>query len=170
MTTRNGMLRLVIGISVILGCIITEGETVTIEVQEKLEHLNRCEPININLCLDLSYNETVMPNLFNHQNQEDAGQDMHMYAPLIKLRCSPDIRAFLCSMYVPVCTGFKKAIPPCRSVCKRAKAGCNQFFRNFGFRWPSDLKCSKFPAYNDPDKLCIEFTPNLGFRINKSQP
>ncbi|XP_057321893.1 frizzled-like [Microplitis mediator] len=170
MTTRNEMLNLVIGISVILGCIITEGGTAAIEVREELEHHNRCEPININLCLNLPYNETVMPNLFNHQDQGDAGQDMHMYAPLVKAHCSSDIRVFLCSMYVPVCTSFKKAIPPCRSVCKRAKAGCNQFLRNFRLRWPSDLKCSKFPVYSDPDKLCIEFTPNLGFRINKSLP
>ena len=33
----------------------------------------KCEPITIPLCKDIAYNETIMPNLLNHQKQDDAG-------------------------------------------------------------------------------------------------
>ena len=34
----------------------------------------KCEPITIPLCKDIAYNETIMPNLLNHQKQDDAGK------------------------------------------------------------------------------------------------
>jgi len=47
--------------------------------------LGRCERITIPLCLDIQYNETIMPNLLNHQRQEDAGQEVHQFFPLVKV-------------------------------------------------------------------------------------
>ncbi len=35
----------------------------------------KCEPITIPLCKDIAYNETIMPNLLNHQKQDDAGEE-----------------------------------------------------------------------------------------------
>ncbi|XP_057325918.1 frizzled-like [Microplitis mediator] len=159
---------LIIGISVIFGCLITEGKTAAVEVQEKLELHSRCEPIKINLCSRLPYNQTVIPNSFNHQNQDDAGLEINQFAPLVKVNCSPDLRAFLCAMYVPVCTVLEKPLPPCRSICERAKAGCERIMISFGFHWPSDLECSKLPVYGDPDNLCVEFAVNSESSTNKS--
>lgn len=36
----------------------------------------KCEPINIPLCNDIQYNETIMPNLLKHTKQEDAGMEV----------------------------------------------------------------------------------------------
>lgn len=83
-----------------------------------IPHHGRCEPITIPLCKDIRYNETIMPNLLNHQKQEDAGLEVHQFMPLVKVHCSPDLQFFLCSMYAPVCTILEKAIPPCRSLCQ----------------------------------------------------
>ena len=46
----------------------------------------RCEPITIPLCKDIQYNETIMPNLLNHQKQEDAALEVHQFFPLVKVR------------------------------------------------------------------------------------
>jgi len=48
-------------------------------------HHGRCEPITIPLCKDIQYNETIMPNLLGHQNQEDAGLEVHQFYPLVKV-------------------------------------------------------------------------------------
>lgn len=48
-------------------------------------HHGRCEPITIPLCKDIQYNETIMPNLLNHQKQEDAGLEVHQFYPLVKV-------------------------------------------------------------------------------------
>ncbi|XP_072746441.1 frizzled-7 [Anoplolepis gracilipes] len=122
---------------------------------------SRCEPITINLCMNIPYNETIMPNLMNHQKQEDAGQEVHQYVPLVKMKCSPDLRFFLCTVYAPVCTIIEKAIPPCRSLCESARSGCEGLMNSFGFAWPEALDCSKMPEM-DGTELCVgnnETTP-----------
>lgn len=121
---------------------------------DTLAHHGRCEPITINLCMNIPYNETIMPNLMNHQKQEDAGQEVHQYVPLVKMKCSPDLRFFLCTVYAPVCTIIEKAIPPCRSLCESARSGCEGLMNSFGFAWPEALDCSKMPE-NDGTELCV---------------
>lgn len=163
MATKNLTLSLRLAV---FSCICIMVGTTGLEVQEELEHHGRCEPITINLCLHLPYNQTMMPNLLKHQKQEDAGLDIHQYAPLVKVHCSPDLRFFLCLMYAPVCTILEKPLPPCRSICERARSGCERIMRNFGFQWPPSFDCSKLPEYgDDPEVLCVgtnETSPSRG--------
>lgn len=113
-----------------------------------------CQPISIPLCTDIAYNQTIMPNLVGHYNQDDAGLEVHQFYPLVKVQCSPDLKFFLCSMYAPVCTVLEKAIPPCRSICERAKLGCEALMNKFGFQWPERLRCENFPVHGD-GQLCV---------------
>ena len=106
----------------------------------------KCEPIQVPLCKNISYNQTIMPNLLNHQTQEDAGLEVHQFFPLVKVQCSKELRFFLCTMYVPVCTVLAKPIPPCRSLCNQARSGCETLMQKFGFKWPDSLDCEKFPV------------------------
>lgn len=116
-----------------------------------LPHHGRCEAITIPLCKDIQYNETIMPNLLNHQKQDDAGLEVHQFFPLVKVQCSPYLKFFLCTVYVPVCTVLENAIPPCQSLCLEARAGCEGLMNKFGFQWPENLECSKFPVTG----LCV---------------
>lgn len=113
-----------------------------------------CQTISIPLCTDIAYNQTIMPNLMGHYNQEDAGLEVHQFYPLVKVQCSPELKFFLCSMYAPVCTVLEKAIPPCRSICERAKLGCEALMNKFGFQWPDRLRCENFPVLGD-GRLCV---------------
>ena len=118
--------------------------------QQKPEH-GRCEPISIPLCKDIAYNQTIMPNLLSHQKQDDAGLEVHQFFPLVKVKCSPHLKFFLCTMYVPVCTVLEEAIPPCQSLCNQARNGCESLMNKFGFYWPESLRCGQFPV----DGLCV---------------
>lgn len=113
-----------------------------------------CQPISIPLCTDIAYNQTIMPNLVGHYNQEDAGLEVHQFYPLVKVQCSPELKFFLCSMYAPVCTVLEKAIPPCRSICERAKQGCEALMNKFGFQWPDRLRCENFPVLGS-GQICV---------------
>lgn len=115
------------------------------------ETRGRCEPITIPLCKDIEYNETIMPNLLNHQRQDDAGLEVHQFFPLVKVQCSPYLKFFLCTIYAPVCTFLEEAIPPCQSLCLDVKTGCEGLMNKFGFIWPDNLDCAKFP----PSGLCV---------------
>lgn len=111
----------------------------------------KCELITIPLCKDIQYNQTIMPNLLNHQKQDDAGLEVHQFFPLVKVQCSTYLKFFLCTMYAPVCTMLDEAIPPCRSLCIQARTGCETLMNRFGFQWPETLDCQKFPVSG----LCV---------------
>ncbi|KAK5891714.1 hypothetical protein CesoFtcFv8_012164 [Champsocephalus esox] len=102
-----------------------------------------CQDITIPMCRNLPYSQTVLPNLLGHVSQEDAGLEMHQFAPLVKVSCSPHIQPFLCSVYAPECVvGTPR--PPCRTLCEHARSSCEPLMTKFGFAWPTALRCEAF--------------------------
>jgi len=117
-----------------------------------------CQEISVPLCRGIGYNYTYMPNQFNHDTQDEAGLEVHQFWPLVEIQCSPDLRFFLCSLYTPICLeDYKKPLPPCRSVCERAKAGCAPLMRQYGFPWPDRMRCDLLPAQGDLNTLCMDY-------------
>lgn len=117
-------------------------------------HLNyngRCEEIQISFCRDLPYNQTILPNVFNHQSQDIARSHLRVYEPLIKLKCSPYLQLFLCTLYAPICLNNKEPVPPCRNLCLSAKNGCEEHIPS---DWEKKFNCSNFPLF-DNQPLCI---------------
>lgn len=105
-----------------------------------------CQRIALPLCTGMAYNQTVTPNLLGHADQAEAGLELRQFYPLVKVRCSPELRLFLCSIYAPVCSPLRQAVPPCRPLCQRARRGCEPLMNAFGFRWPEKLRCHNFPV------------------------
>ncbi|XP_040901254.1 uncharacterized protein LOC121186553 isoform X1 [Toxotes jaculatrix] len=102
-----------------------------------------CQTISVPLCKDLPYTETVLPNVLGHKTQEEAGLEIHQFAPLVKVECSPHLKSFLCSVYTPECVSGQ-ARPPCRTLCEQARSGCEPLMNKFGFKWPETLRCEAF--------------------------
>ena len=118
--------------------------------------VRQCEKIKIPLCQGISYNFTYMPNMFNHDTQEEAALEIHQFWPLVEINCSPDLKSFLCSMYAPTCQpNSKEEVPPCRSICERAKKGCEPLIRQYGFSWPKRMECEIFPDLGG-NRSCID--------------
>lgn len=116
-----------------------------------------CQLISIPLCSDIAYNQTIMPNLLGHADQDQAGLEVHQFYPLVEVQCSTELRFFLCSIYAPVCTLLERAIPPCRSLCERARRGCEALMNTFGFQWPEKLRCGNFPV-DGGSQICVGFS------------
>ena len=77
----------------------------------------QCQEITIPMCKGIGYNYTYMPNQFNHDTQEEAGLEVHQFWPLVEIKCSADLKFFLCSMYAPICMeNYHKHLPACRFV------------------------------------------------------
>ncbi|XP_074047607.1 frizzled-5 [Macrotis lagotis] len=117
-----------------------------------------CQEITVPMCRGIGYNLTHMPNQFNHDTQDEAGLEVHQFWPLVEIQCSPDLRFFLCSVYTPICLpDYPKPLPPCRSVCERARAGCAPLMRQYGFAWPERMGCDRLPALGDAETLCMDY-------------
>ncbi|XP_005112462.1 frizzled-4 [Aplysia californica] len=121
------------------------------------ESVRTCEPISFNMCKDLGYNVTGMPNLVNHLDQADAVLKLQTYTPLIQYGCSSRLKFFLCSVYVPMCTEkVMTPIGPCRPLCESVRDRCKPVLHEFGYPWPADLNCTKFPSENNHMHMCME--------------
>lgn len=135
---------------------------------------SRCEEITLPMCLGIGYNYTRMPNEMNHDTQEEAGLEVHQYWPLVEMKCSPDLKFFLCSLHVPICLpDYKKPLPPCRDLCRRAREGCEPIMLRYSFHWPDRMDCDKFPVQGaSSDVLCMDQNKNEnkdGGNNNKNQ-
>ncbi|CAD5210879.1 unnamed protein product [Bursaphelenchus xylophilus] len=119
---------------------------------QTVRHNDKCVPITMDLCNDIQYNMTIFPNLLKHQTQDEANSEIKSYEMLVKVKCSPDFKFFLCTLFAPVCTMLDEPIPPCRHLCLSAKTGCEDLMKKFGYPWPEIFNCDKFPG---PNEMCV---------------
>ncbi|NXU47905.1 SFRP4 protein, partial [Turnix velox] len=109
-----------------------------------------CEAVRIPMCRSMPWNITRMPNHLHHSTQENAVLAIEQYEELVGTGCSPVLSFFLCAMYAPICTleFLYDPIKPCRSVCQRARDGCEPIMRRYNHSWPDSLACDDLPVYD----------------------
>lgn len=118
---------------------------------------SRCEEIKISMCRGVGYNLTSFPNEMNHDTKEEAGLEANQFFPLVEMKCSPDLKFFLCSLYMPICIeDYHKPLPVCRSVCERTRADCAPIMQKYSFPWPERMACERFPENQENDVLCMQ--------------
>lgn len=117
----------------------------------------KCENITSEFCKKMKYNVTHMPNMLNIQSQQHANMELITYLPLVQMKCSSELELFLCSVYIPYCTEkVREPIMACRPLCERVYKACFPIMNVYGFQWPVNLNCSRFPPKNDHNNMCID--------------
>ncbi|XP_033862221.1 secreted frizzled-related protein 3-like isoform X1 [Acipenser ruthenus] len=113
-------------------------------------HGAACESIRIPMCRSMPWNMTKMPNHLHHSTQANAILAIEQFEGLLGIKCSQDLLFFLCAMYAPICTiDFQHdPIKPCKSVCERAKSGCEPVMKRYNHTWPESLACEDLPVYD----------------------
>lgn len=99
-----------------------------------------CQPITVPFCKDMTYTETVLPG---QETQDNIALTINRFNPLVTSGCSPHLKPFLCSVYVPECLSGKPS-PPCRTLCEHARSHCGAQMRSLSLEWPEALKCEAF--------------------------
>ncbi|KFD52227.1 fz domain protein [Trichuris suis] len=128
-----------------------------------------CERISVPVCRDMPYNFTRLPNLIGDQDQQSVAMSMHDFEPLIDIKCSVNLKFFLCSVFTPMCTeAMDEPITSCRSVCQEVERSCAPPLANFGIQWPSVLNCSQFPVQNS-EPPCMDPSPAKGLSNRNRQ-
>ncbi|XP_005347218.1 membrane frizzled-related protein isoform X1 [Microtus ochrogaster] len=103
-----------------------------------------CEPVQVEMCLGLSYNTTAFPNIWvGLATQAEVADTLRDYKSLTTLPCYQNFRRFLCRLLVPHCTPLGTILPPCRSVCQEAEQQCQSSLALLGTPWP--FNCNRLP-------------------------
>lgn len=76
------------------------------------------------------------------------------FHPMVNLQCSPDLRAFLCALYAPVCTEYGRMTLPCRRLCLRARSDCYKLMEMFGVSWPQEMDCDRLASPPPQSAFC----------------
>ncbi|XP_065801628.1 membrane frizzled-related protein [Muntiacus reevesi] len=103
-----------------------------------------CEPVQVEMCIGLSYNTTAFPNIWvGMTTQEEVVEVLRGYKSLTSLPCYQNFRRLLCGLLVPHCTPLGSVLPPCRSVCQEAERQCQSGLALLGTPWP--FNCNRLP-------------------------
>lgn len=113
----------------------------------KVAHVLNCSSHNSMTMLGTP-TSSYLPNFRGHTSQGEAAAELDDFFSLVNSGCSPVIRQFLCTYYLPFCgqlasTGEIFRIRPCQSLCEMARSNCSEFLeQNSGITWPVFLNCS----------------------------
>ncbi|XP_006895682.1 PREDICTED: membrane frizzled-related protein [Elephantulus edwardii] len=103
-----------------------------------------CEPVQVEMCIGLSYNTTAFPNIWvGMATQEEVVEVLRGYKSLTSLPCYQNFRRLLCGLLVPHCTPLGSVLLPCRSVCQEAEHQCQSGLALLGTPWP--FNCNRLP-------------------------
>ncbi|XP_008298554.1 atrial natriuretic peptide-converting enzyme [Stegastes partitus] len=78
----------------------------------------RCEPISLELCMNLPYNLTSFPNFLGHQSQRESSVswESSLFPALVQTGCYQYLMFYACTLLVPKCDPLSlQRVPPCRS-------------------------------------------------------
>nr|XP_056702465.1 secreted frizzled-related protein 2-like [Euleptes europaea] len=107
-------------------------------------------PQEMSICHDGGYSEMRLPNLMGHTSLAEVVAKSAGWQRLMRTGCHPFARAFLCSLFAPIC--LDTFIQPCRSMCVAVRDSCALVLGCHGSHWPSSLDCDRFPADED---ICL---------------
>ncbi|XP_014871842.1 atrial natriuretic peptide-converting enzyme isoform X1 [Poecilia latipinna] len=120
----------------------------TVACDPRSNNCSRCEPITLELCMNLPYNQTSFPNFLGHLSQRESSVswESSLFPALVQTGCYQYLMFYACTLLVPKCDPLSlQKVPPCRSLCRIAKEKCESVLGIVGLQWPEDSDCSQFP-------------------------
>ncbi|XP_029310714.1 LOW QUALITY PROTEIN: carboxypeptidase Z-like [Cottoperca gobio] len=113
-----------------------------------VEEKPKCTDVLLSYCDDMSYTQTMFPNILGHKSREDAeaGAEyllMSVVESLLGGECNPEIRMLGCSVLAPRCEK-EKVLKPCRTTCDTVRKRCSHAFEGIEMAWPYFLDCDRF--------------------------
>uniref|UniRef100_A0A669BWT1 FZ domain-containing protein n=1 Tax=Oreochromis niloticus TaxID=8128 RepID=A0A669BWT1_ORENI len=107
-------------------------------VHSRSDDRTNCKPVTASFCQGVGYTTTLHPT-----GVLGYTLTINRFNPLVTSGCSPHLKPFLCSVYVPECVSGKPR-PPCRTLCEHARSSCGAQMRSLSLEWPEALNCETF--------------------------
>uniref|UniRef100_A0A8C2QUS5 Corin, serine peptidase n=1 Tax=Capra hircus TaxID=9925 RepID=A0A8C2QUS5_CAPHI len=139
-------------------CLDSCGGNSLCDPSNSVNNCSQCEPITLELCLNLPYNHTNFPNYLGHRTQKEASisWESSLFPALVQTNCYKYLMFFACTILVPKCDeDTHQRIPPCRALCEHSKERCESVLGIVGLQWPEDTDCNQFPEENADNQTCL---------------
>ncbi|XP_066961068.1 uncharacterized protein [Macrobrachium rosenbergii] len=117
-----------------------------------------CRKRQIEMCSDLPYGLTALPNWANDQTERDLNESSLPFFRdvIVRSGCSPRARQYACGILEPPCKSDGSIVPPCRTFCRSVAATCQEFVIS-AVSLSSVFDCEKFPDSTNP-AVCFDMT------------
>ncbi|KFO99340.1 Atrial natriuretic peptide-converting enzyme, partial [Calypte anna] len=128
------------------------------DMRNSQTNCSQCEPISLEICMNLPYNYTYYPNYLGHRTQKEASisWESSLFPALVQTNCYKYLMFFACTILVPKCDPHtNQRIPPCRTLCEQSKERCESVLGIVGLQWPEDTDCTQFPDENSDNQTCL---------------
>merc|ERR1719369_1238129 len=132
------------------------------DIRHQPEFGGSCRPRSLEMCADMPYDSTMLPNWVNDQNDVDLFNVSLPYFRdiIMRSKCSPRARSFACAVLEPPCVtdpaGQDNILPPCRSFCRSVGTTCAEFIIS-GLALSEVFECDRFPDSTDPS-VCFDMS------------
>ncbi|XP_006894225.1 PREDICTED: atrial natriuretic peptide-converting enzyme [Elephantulus edwardii] len=139
-------------------CLDSCGGSLPCDPSSSPSNCSQCEPITLELCMNLPYNYTNYPNYLGHRTQKEASisWESSLFPALVQTNCYKYLMFFACTILVPKCdVNTTQRIPPCRALCQHSKERCESVLGIVGLQWPEDTDCNQFPEENSDNQTCL---------------
>ncbi|KAK2491491.1 hypothetical protein MC885_000541, partial [Smutsia gigantea] len=139
-------------------CLDSCGGSSLCDLNNSSNNCSQCEPITLELCMNLPYNHTNYPNYLGHRTQKEASisWESSLFPALVQTNCYKYLMFFACTILVPKCdVDTSQRIPPCRALCEHSKEHCESVLGIVGLQWPEDTDCNQFPEENSGNQTCL---------------
>ncbi|XP_075423072.1 atrial natriuretic peptide-converting enzyme [Ascaphus truei] len=140
------------------GCSGSCGSDPNCTIPHNKTNCSQCEPITLELCMNLPYNYTHFPNYLGHRTQKEASisWESSLFPALVQTNCYKYLMFFACTILVPKCEPqTNRHVPPCRSLCEHSKERCESVLGIVGLQWPEDPDCTQFPVEKTDNQTCL---------------
>ncbi|XP_068239309.1 uro-adherence factor A-like [Palaemon carinicauda] len=117
-----------------------------------------CRKRHLEMCSDLPYGLTALPNWANDQTEKDLNESSLPFFRdvIVRSGCSPRARQYACGILEPPCKSDGSIVPPCRTFCRSVAATCQEFVLS-AVSLRNVFDCEKFPDSTDPS-VCFHMT------------
>lgn len=138
----------------------------TVATSTELPEQSPCQVLQEAACSGVGYEDLMLPDALVHKLPNLASDELLSFLPLLEVGCSEGLREFLCALYMPVCTNYGFHLPPCRSLCKKAREGCEGAMAELSVPWPSKFDCTRFPEHHE--LMCVVTLNQSSFDITST--
>ncbi|XP_051517006.1 atrial natriuretic peptide-converting enzyme-like isoform X1 [Myxocyprinus asiaticus] len=136
----------------------------TCDLRNTGSNCSGCEPISLEICMNLPYNFTRFPNYLGHHSQKETSVswESSLFPALVQTNCYKYLMFFACTVLVPMCDPItQQRVPPCRSLCHSSKERCESVLGIVGLQWPEDTDCAQFPEEGQKNTSCLLPDPDV---------